>query len=232
MGKDMYLSGEYFEKHPSWGVEDSAWKADNIIRTLNRNGIQPRTICEVGCGAGEILYQLQQKMGQASEFYGYEISPQAFELCQKRANDKLHFKLQDILEEEGVFFDLILLMDVIEHVEDYFGFLRGIKQKSTYKLFHIPLNLTVEAIVRPKALSKIRQICGHVHYFTKDLALQALKELEYGVIEHFYTNACSELPARSKKAYFAKLPRSFFFTINKDWAVRFFGGRSLMVLTR
>jgi len=155
-----------------------------------------------------------------------------FELCQKRANDKLHFKLQDILEEEGVFFDLILLMDVIEHVEDYFGFLRGIKQKSTYKLFHIPLNLTVEAIVRPKALSKIRQICGHVHYFTKDLALQALKELEYGVIEHFYTNACSELPARSKKAYFAKLPRSFFFTINKDWAVRFFGGRSLMVLTR
>ena len=232
MGKEMYLSGEYFEKHPTWGVEDSLWKAENIIRTLEQNGIQPRTICEVGCGAGEILYQLQCKMNPENEFYGYDISPQAIELCRNRSNERLHFELQDILQENNVFFDLILLMDVIEHVEDYFSFLRGLKTKSTYKLFHIPLNLSVQAIIRPDALPRVRKICGHIHYFTKELALQVLKELEYEILEWSYTNACAELPAKSKKAYFAKLSRNLLFAINGDFSVRLFGGRSLMVLAR
>jgi 2-polyprenyl-3-methyl-5-hydroxy-6-metoxy-1,4-benzoquinol methylase len=40
------------------------------------------------------------------------------------------------MKEEGAFFDLILILDVIEHVEDYFSFLRDLKSKSQYKLIH------------------------------------------------------------------------------------------------
>jgi ubiquinone/menaquinone biosynthesis C-methylase UbiE len=96
MLKNIYTSGEYAGKHPTWDVEHSPWKAKQIMRMMARNIIVPKTICEVGCGAGEILKQLQENMDNQCMLCGYEISPQAFELCKSRENEKLHFKLADI----------------------------------------------------------------------------------------------------------------------------------------
>src|SRR5690242_7906120 len=100
---DLYTSGEYLKKNPTWHVGESPWKAREILRILMRNNIMPETICEVGCGAGEVLKQLQEKMDSECIFWGYEISPQAFELCKSRANASLHFKLMDIKEEKDAY---------------------------------------------------------------------------------------------------------------------------------
>ncbi len=54
MLENIYTSGEYAAKHPTWDVEHSSWKAKQIMRMMARNNIVPKTICEVGCGAGEI----------------------------------------------------------------------------------------------------------------------------------------------------------------------------------
>lgn len=153
---------------------------------MARNDLFPKTICEVGCGAGEILNQLQKNMDDECVFWGYEISPQAFELCKDRANEKLHFKLLDIVEEKNSFFDLMLIMDVLEHMENYFNFLREIQPKSTYKIIQLPMDISVKSVLR-KDLTRYRNSYGHVHYFTKELALQMLKELGYEVVDHFYT---------------------------------------------
>src|SRR3989337_3292163 len=89
--RDLYLSGEYLKRNPTWHVEDSAWKATQIVRMLERNRISPLvTLCEVGCGAGEILSQLQKRLDQRCMLWGYEMSPQAFGLCRTRANTTLH----------------------------------------------------------------------------------------------------------------------------------------------
>src|ERR1700680_1824514 len=155
------------------------------MRMLMRNGITPETVCEVGCGAGEVLKQLQEKMDVACSFWGYDISPQALELSKSRANEKLHFKLADIMQEESAFFDLMLILDVIEHVEDYFSFLRDLKSKSEYKIIHLPLDLSVQSLLRPNGLLGVRRAYGHVHYFTKDIALEMLKEVGYGGVDYF-----------------------------------------------
>ena len=65
----MYQSGEYVEKNPTYHVEDSSWKAEQIVRMMKQNQLQPRTVCEVGCGAGEILRQLQTQLPADTEFY-------------------------------------------------------------------------------------------------------------------------------------------------------------------
>ena len=75
MGREIYTCGKYQIENPTWHVEDSLWKAEKILTMLARNGIKPRTICEVGCGAGKILSQLQIKMDNKSEFWAYELSP-------------------------------------------------------------------------------------------------------------------------------------------------------------
>lgn len=228
----MYTSGDYLKRNPTWHVKDSLWKAKMILKMITQNDIMPKTVCEVGCGAGEILKQLQLNMPKECNFYGYEISPQAFELCKKRASDKLHFELRDILLEKEVFFDLILLIDLIEHLEDYFNFLRRIKPKSQYKILHIPLDLSVQSVLRRSPILRTRESVGHIHYFTKEIALQILKDVGYEVLDYFYTAGAVELPAQSVKSFIAKLPRKIFFTIHKDLAVRILGGYSLMVLLK
>ena len=59
------------------------------------------------------------------------------------------------------------MLDVIEHVEDYFSFLRDIRTKSSYKLFHIPLEVSVQGVLRGKIFLRNRDLYGHLHYFTK-----------------------------------------------------------------
>lgn len=235
MLEELYTSGAYLEKWPSWHVEESPWRARQVMRMMVRNNLVPKTICEVGCGAGEILKQLQARMTDDCMFWGYEISPQAFELAKTRVNERLHFHLADFRQEQDVFFDLILIIDVIEHVEDCFGFLRDIKPKGFYKIVHIPLDLTAKAILRGQ-LVKVRADHGHIHYFTKDTALQTLKDAGYEVLDHFYTSPAIDLPTRGTmnelRRSLMKLPRKLLFAIHEDLAARVLGGWSLLVLAK
>jgi hypothetical protein len=231
----LYTSGEYLEKWPTWHVEESPWKARQIIRMMERNHLVPETVCEVGCGAGEILKQLQERMSEKSTFWGYEISSQAFQICQSRANERLHFKLADFMQEKEVYFDLILLIDVIEHVEDYISFLRDIQPKSKHKILHIPLDMVAKSIAQDRLLGLVEDH-GHIHFFTKDIALRILKNVGYEVLDYFFTSPSLDLPTNNGiseiRRRLMKLPRKLLFAIDNDLAARILGGYSLMVLAR
>jgi len=228
---NQYTSGVYLDKNPLWHTDESPFKVNQILRMLQKNSLKPRTICEVGCGAGEVLRLLQRKMEAGCAFWGYDISPQALEMCSGRANERLHFKLADISLETSSLFDLILVLDVIEHVEDYFGFLKGIKTKSDLKVFHFPLDLSVQAVARRRGLLKRRELFGHIHYFTKETALETLKDVGYELLDYFYTPRCIEL-AKEPIQKLAILPRRICFALHEDLTVRVLGGYSLLVLAR
>ncbi len=230
MDGSIYTDGTYLDKNPTWHAEDSPWKARQILRMLQRNNINPRTICEVGCGAGEVLRRLQENMDPSCEFHGYEISPQAFHLCEERSNEKLHFHLQDFLQEQGPPFDLLLLIDVIEHLDDYLTFLKKLKPRSRYKGLHIPLDVSVQSVLRPGRLGFIRDKMGHVHYFTKETALRSLEDSGYQILDHFLTGVALENPNKTLKTHIANLPRRAVSLVQRDLAARLFGGFSLMVL--
>ena len=233
MNNKMYTSGDYLAQNPSWHVEDSPWKARQILKMLQKNELNPKSICEVGCGAGEILSQLHSQLPEEIVFSGYEISPHAFELCQERRKERLHFYLQDLLQEqEDLYFDIVLCIDVFEHIEDYFEFLRCLKDKGQYKIFHIPLDLSVQTVLRCWPILQMRKSLGHVHYFTKELALSVLKDSGYQIVDCFYTATRIELSGDSLRGTLAKLPRKLMYKLNPDMTVRILGGYSLMVLTR
>jgi cyclopropane fatty-acyl-phospholipid synthase-like methyltransferase len=197
---------------------------------LRKNHISPRTICDVGCGSGEVLKQLQENLDNDCVFLGYDVSPQAFELAKGRANEKLQFKLADFLEEQTNF-DLILVLDVIEHLEDYFGFLRRLRARSHYTIFHIPLDLSVQTVFRKKALLKRRELYAHLHYFTKETALRTLGDTGYEVLDYFYTPRSIDFGSEPGEKLL-KLPRQVSFAIHRDFAARLLGGFSLLVLAR
>jgi cyclopropane fatty-acyl-phospholipid synthase-like methyltransferase len=225
----IYQTGEYVERNPTYHVEDSAWKAGQILRMIEKHDLQPQSICEVGCGAGEILKQLQSGLPADTRFSGYEISPQAFALCQERANQGLKFFCEDLLAAKTANFDLLLCLDVFEHVEDYFSFLRGLRDKATHKIFHIPLDLSAQWVWRGTPLLRVREQAGHLHHFTKETALATLHDAGYEVVDWFYTPGAIANP-RSVKAKLASLPRRLLSKVNQDLVVRVLGGYSLLVL--
>lgn len=227
--KDIYLDETYLDKNPTWHVEDSPWKAQQIQKMLRKHDIVVDTICEVGCGAGEILRQLSLERPKTM-FFGYELSPQAFELCKARGSARVKFFLQNILEQDA-HFDVLLCIDVFEHVEDYMGFLRSLKSKATYQVFHIPLDITVASVLR-KTIVRARRSVGHLHYFTAETALATLRDCGYEVVDYFFTPSFNDLPAKTRNNNIARLPRKFLYAISPRLMVTLLGGCSLLVLTK
>jgi SAM-dependent methyltransferase len=231
MPTNVFLTGEYLQKIPQWHVEDSPWKADGVLRILERNRLSPRTVGEVGCGTGEVLRQLQLRMPPHCLFTGYDISSEAIALSRSRENDRLHCQVADVLHEPCPRFEVLLLLDVLEHQENYFSFLREIKPLAPYKIFHTVLDLSVQAVLRKDGLTKRRRLFDDLHFFTKDTALEALLDENYEILDWFYAPR-----ARNRAVGIAdairQWPRALCFALHQDFAVRVLGGYSLFVLAR
>jgi hypothetical protein len=123
------------------------------------------------------------------------------------------------------------VLDVFEHVDDYIGLLRAIRTKGTNKMFHIPLDLSVQAVARKNGLLRRRDEHAHLHYFTKETALRTLTDIGYHLIDYFYTPRCIELGGLMAQKI-ARLPREACFAAAPNLTVRFLGGYSLMVLAQ
>lgn len=230
--EDIYTGGKYLKNNPTWHEEDSSWKAKHILKIFLQNNIQPASICEVGCGAGEILNQLYLTLPNNVSFAGFEISPQAYEISKQKTKKRLSFYLRDFLKESDCYFDLLLAIDVFEHIEDYFGFLQDIRVKAKYKIFHIPLDISVQRVLLCKPILRRRKEVGHIHYFTKETALATLEDTGYEIVDHFYTASSLDRPSKSVIYSLGKWPLWLASMLNKDMAVRILGGHSLMVLAK
>jgi SAM-dependent methyltransferase len=225
----IYLDGSYKSSNPNWHVEDAPWKAKQIGAMLTKHSVNPESICDVGCGTGEILAQLQTNFPEA-HFFGFEVSPQAYEICKRRQSNRMQFRLQDLTVQRDVFFDVLLAIDVLEHVEDYLSFVKRLKNKARFKVFHIPLDLSVQSILRINPILSARRKVGHLHYFTKETALATIQDCGYHIVDQAYTASRLELPNQTLSSRLMKLPRRICHAINPDLTVRALGGYSLLVL--
>jgi hypothetical protein len=154
-----------------------------VLRLLSDNGISPRAVADIGCGAGELLKVLQRELRDDCEFWGFDILPQALAMAETRKNDRLHFKLGGLPND--VRYKLILALDVVEHVEDCFSFPREIKGKSLYKIFEMTLDLLMQSVVRAGKLMQQRRVHGHIHYFSKELAIALLTDTGFEIVDFF-----------------------------------------------
>jgi len=233
----IYKNEEYLNKNKTWHVEDSPWKATQILRLINSNNIEfgSHTICEVGCGAGEILVQLSKRLEQDCSFVGYDISPQLQNMWRERETDKIKFIGQDFLNSKE-FYDILMFIDLIEHIEDYIGFLRKIKDRGHYKIFNFPLEIfAIKALLGHKYLES-RAKYGHIHYFNKDICLAFLRELDFEIIDYFYAPSAIDLSSTttsiSTLSKMAKLPRIILSKFSTEITANLLGGYSLFVLAK
>ena len=230
---DLYTSGEYFKNNPTWDIADAGWKTDVIVDLLKRNNISVTDVIEIGCGAGANLAELAKKDESIKKLRGYDISPQAIELAIKNVSDRITFFNEDLAANENITADLMLVIDVVEHVDDYYGFLRKLKTKADHFIFHIPLDLSGRTIMKPHVMLQQRQSVGHIHYYTREMVEWALQDTSYEIIDWIYTKPVVDImPADSLKRCVKKILRNISFALNKDWSAKKWGGYSMMILAK
>lgn len=227
---NIYVNGAYLLKNPTWGKEDSLWKAKEIYKLINRNQIMPASIVEVGCGFGEILLQLSELIPHTGIFKGYDISPQAISEAKKNETNRVQFYHTDFLNENSDVPDLVLIIDVIEHIPDYIGFLTRICAKGKNFIFHIPLDLSCRTVFKPHVLLQQRQDVGHLHYFTREHVEWILADCGFVIKDWSYTfSETDRNKARSLKQWMKKGLRKISFFLSKEKSVKLWGGYSVMI---
>jgi SAM-dependent methyltransferase len=226
----IYLDGRYASvTGGTWHLEDSPFKARWIMQMLARHpDFKPKTVCEIGCGAGGILVELQKVMPAGSEFTGYEISPQAHAIIRQRFSDSaVRFVLGSAFDNSQSF-DLALVIDVVEHVEDCFSFLRQTKLKARMKILHIPLDAHVSAILRG---TNAWDDVGHIHLFTIETVLKTLEYCGYRIHDWFLTDGAVTVPARNARTLIANMVRRPLCKLSPKLSARLLGGNSMLVFS-
>ncbi|HEY2463013.1 MAG TPA: methyltransferase domain-containing protein [Steroidobacteraceae bacterium] len=224
----IYTDGAYLEATGgTWHLEDAPFKAREVVKILARHPeVRADTICEIGCGAGGILSELQKLLPNHTTFTGYEISPQAHALSTKTPTVRCEYVLGDAFADVSAF-DLVLVMDVVEHVEDCFSFLRRATQKGRWKLYHIPLDAHASAILRG---TNAWDGVGHIHLFTIETALKSVEHAGQRVVDWTLTEAALAKANKSVRTRMANLVRLAVGKFSRKLAARLIGGYSILVL--
>lgn len=228
MKDSIYSDGSYRDNNPDWHAVDSRWKARLIASMLTRNSVEFGSCVEVGCGAGRILAHLAGLMpGKA--YTGYDVSPDAAALWRSSQQAPVSYHLADFRSTTDAY-DLLLLIDVFEHVEDYMGFLRSLSRRARWYVFHIPLELQVSAILRDRQIHSRQQV-GHLHYFSRATALATLADTGYRTVSDEYTHLSQETQeGRRTVTRLANVVRTGLQSVSTDLAAKLLGGYSLLVL--
>lgn len=231
----LYTDGGYLAGNPDWHQSEAPWKARKIHEGLDLHGLRPSTVAEVGCGAGGVLANLQQYLPEA-QLSGFDISPQAIDIARGKANARLQYEQADFLSRTEKY-DVLLAIDVFEHVPDYFAFLRALRSHARHFVFHVPLEMSLYSLYRHGSLLETRRRVGHLHFYWKELALESLADCGYRVLSSTYTSPPGEVqpdlhlaPVKSREWAVVNFVSKLAYRVAPDAAVRFFGGTSMLVV--
>lgn len=229
---DRYRSGAYAEANPDWHEGDAEAKADGLAPWLERLPTVPARVLEVGCGAGGVLARLKARFDArwpTTRWEGWDIAAEAIRRARERQAPRLRFVDGDVLAAD-VTADLCLTIDVIEHVVDDEGFLAAVAPRAPWHLLRIPLDLSALDVLRPSRLLEMREQYGHLHYYSRDLALELARRAGLTVVGTAYHHVPvakvtfrGHLMAQVRRGLSAMAP---------DLSAKILGGVSLVVLAR
>jgi SAM-dependent methyltransferase len=229
---EMYTNHQYLQQHPDWDAEEAVLKAGWIMNMINKHKLPMNEVVEAGCGSGRILAELS-KHYPAGHFKGYDISPQAIAIAKQYQDERTEFHHADLLSAYQNKADVLLLIDVLEHVPDYYGMLESLHAKAGNFIFHIPLDLSCHSLLKPHLLEQQRQASGHIHYFSKDMVLWMLRDTGYQITDWWYTKPVSDTEAaKGIKSKTKKTIRNISFNLSREKAVKWWGGYSMLIATK
>lgn len=202
--EDFYKSGDYWRKNPTLHEEDAEWKFETIRPLLDRfaasAGQREVSILDVGGGTGLILKMAEahlRRAGLAVRKTLLDLSPRALEI-QKQNHPDARGSAAGSIAATGFGdrqFDLVMMIDVLEHVPQPEQALAEVKRISRHALLKVPLedNLTLKLLNLATLGSFHRRVTlgvlGHVNCYSARTLTAQLQRAGGRVLEFRFTNA-------------------------------------------
>lgn len=225
---NIYNEGTYLKRNTGWHQEDSPYKAELVAGLLE--GMQARSVLEAGCGAGEVIRILSERFPDV-QFAGYDVSKDAAAFWAGKESANLKYSCSDLLESEKQA-DVVLCLDVFEHVEDYMGFLKRLRSHGSYFIFNVPMDMCVMKLLSG-GLRYAREEVGHLHYFNAWSAQATLSDCGYQIETARLSAAFLKVPPRNFRQALAVVPRVLaHLLLGGSLACRLLGGYSLLVTAK
>jgi 2-polyprenyl-3-methyl-5-hydroxy-6-metoxy-1,4-benzoquinol methylase len=120
-------------KDTSYALVRRLFFVENAIREhLGERGNSPVVVADIGCGTGELLtIPLSENLGNSVVIYAYEPESGTFQSLKNRIDELGIQNILPIHDKESLqilTYDVIIVSEVIEHVEDPIDFLDELKQ--------------------------------------------------------------------------------------------------------
>ena len=133
-----YAGGDYSEHNEDWHEGRAGWKSEQARIMLAKHRITPHSICDVGCGTGGVLDELAGLLPHRPEtLVGYEVSPDAIARVPAQRRERVDV-VHGTHDADDRTFDLMLALDVLEHVEDYYGSCAASGTRPPWRCFTCP----------------------------------------------------------------------------------------------
>ena len=148
-----------------WRELCGSGKADHVTRLIEALPEPPRTIADVGCGAGVLMTLLAQR-GVGEIRHGYDISERAVASARTRPEIARaeRFDGQALPVPDGAY-DLGVLSHVLEHVPDPLPLLRETARACRAVVVEVPLE--DNAAASRASAQRGREAIGHLHRFSR-----------------------------------------------------------------
>ena len=166
----IYSDGTYREKNPDWHLKDASAKAEDVfpflVQILDAHAGR-LAVADIGAGVGGVSAELSrmlrcQRPNADVQFECFDLSPSATAEGRSLFPD-LKFHCGKIRYEDGPW-DVCLLIDFLEHLENPHAFLKMLSQKCRLIVVRQPLQENFSTW-RHNNYSAQREQWGHVSFF-------------------------------------------------------------------
>jgi hypothetical protein len=123
----------------------------------------------------------------------------------------------------------VLCHDVFEHVDDYIGFLRQLRERGSKFIFNVPLDVSVAKLLTG-GLQFAREEVRHLHYFNAYSAVETLKYAGYEIEHCFLSAAFKHTVPRNLRQVLMFAPRVLTSLLGDRLSALQTGGYSLVIL--
>jgi hypothetical protein len=226
-----YETGSY--RSPGDGV----YKARDLVRflaSIPEVRTATRSFADVGCGDGSVFSAMLCEMSK-SEFTldmatGYDIGPpppQGGPPLPPFASRKQEDFLCGTMT-----YDLVSLIDVVEHVVDPIGFVKAIAARCSWLLLHIPLDDRLSVVLSNQWNFRLQSV-GHLSFWNPATALSMLTSAGVEPMLCGFTGGFAYPSGRVRLTQRAVLPlRWAMWRLSPGLMARTIGGVSLAVLCK
>lgn len=219
----MDYQNDYYKVHNTFHSEDAPRKFSELKQLISEEKFEK--IVDLGCGGGYVT-RLVKKEYKPKEIIAVDVSREAIKHAKSQDKGNTHYKVADAFEFESKDTDLVIITDLVEHVEEPKKLLKHISKYSKELIVRIPLELTFsntlfKTLGIKDEYSKFREKYGHLHHYTVKSFLDQVESSNWKVENY----KVFKVPKRS---YFPlELMRLLFYPlyfVNPVWAANMIGG--------